>query len=54
MIGAQKTLCRLCGVEEGTGVHLVFGCEESYGLPPWNWTSWEELDDRKKWRYTVE
>lgn len=54
VIGAQGNLCRLCGVEEETGVHLAFGCEESYGLWPWNWTSLEELDDRKKWRYTVE
>ena len=48
------TLCRLCGVEEETGTHLVFGCEESYGLRPWNWTSWEEMDDKRRWRYTVE
>ena len=32
VIGAEGTLCRLCGVEEETGTHLVFGCEESYGL----------------------
>ena len=36
VIGANGTLCRLCGVEEETGTHLVFGCEESYGLRPWN------------------
>lgn len=36
VIGAQGNLCRLCGVEEETGVHLAFSCEESYGLWPWN------------------
>ena len=54
VIGNEDTLCRLCGVEEETGTHLVFGCEESYGLRPWDWTSWEELDDKRRWRYTVE
>ena len=54
VIGAEDTLCRLCGVEEETGTHLVFGCEESYGLRPWNWASWEEMDDKKRWQYTVE
>ena len=54
VIGAADTLCRLCGVEEETGAHLVFGCEESYGLRPWNWASWEEMDDKRRWRYTVE
>ena len=53
VIGAQGNLCRLCGVEEETGVHLAFGYEESYGLWPWLWTSLEELDDRKKWRYNI-
>ena len=32
VIGPEGTLCRLCWVEEETGTHLVFGCEESYGL----------------------
>ena len=54
VIGNKNTLCRLYGVEEETGTHLVFGCEESYGLRPWDWTSWEELDDKRRWRYTVE
>ena len=54
VIGAEGTLCRLCGVEEETGTHLVFGCEESYGLRPWNWASWEEMDDKWRWWYTVE
>ena len=36
VIGNKDTLCRLCGVEEETGTHLVFGCEESYGLRPWD------------------
>ena len=54
VIGNEDTLCRLCGVEEETGIHLVFGCGESYGLRPWHWTSWEELDDKRRWRYTVE
>ena len=54
VIGTEGTLCRLCGVEEETGTHLVFGCEESYGLRPWNWTSWEEMDDKRRWQYTVE
>ena len=34
VIGNEDTLCRLCGVEEETGTHLVFGCRESYGLRP--------------------
>ena len=54
VIGKEDTLCRLCGVEEETGNHLVFGCRESHGLRPWNWTSWEEFDDKRRWRYTVE
>ena len=54
VIGREGTLCRLCGVEEETRTHLVFGCEESYGLRPWNWTSWEEMDDKRRWQYTVE
>ena len=54
VIGNEDTLCRLCGVDEETGTHLVFGCEESYGLRPCDWTSWEELDDKRRWRYTVE
>ena len=54
VIGAEGTLCRLFGVEEETGTHLVFGCEESYGLRLWNWASWEEMDDKRRWRYTVE
>ena len=54
VLGAQETLCRLCRVEEETGSHMVFGCKESYELRLWNWTSWEELYDQGKWRYTVE
>ena len=54
VIGNEDTLCRLCGVEEEIGTHLVFGCGESYELRPWDWTSWEELDDKRRWRYTVE
>ena len=54
VIGNEDTLCRLCGVEEQTGTHLVFWCEESYGLRLWDWTSWEELDDKRRWRYTAE
>ena len=54
VIGNEDTLCPLSGVEEETGTHLVFGCEESYGLRPWDRTSWEELDDKRRWRYTVE
>ena len=54
MIGNEGTLYRQCRVEEETGTHLVFGCEESYGLKPWDWTSWEEMDDKWRWRYTVE
>ena len=53
VIGTEGTLCHLCGVEEETGTHLVFGCEESYGLRPWNWASWEEMDDKRRWQYTV-
>ena len=54
VIGAEGTLCRLCGVEEESGTHLVLGCEESYGLRLWAWVSWEEIDDKRRWRYTVE
>ena len=54
VVGNEDSLCRLCGVEEETGTHLVFGCEVSYGLRPWDWTSWEEMDDKRRWRYTVE
>lgn len=32
VLEVQETLCHLCWVEEETGVHLVFGCEESDGL----------------------
>ena len=54
VIGTEGTLCRLCGVEKETGTHLVFGCEESYGLRPWNWTLWEEMDEKRTWQYAVE
>ena len=54
VVGDGDTLCRLCGVEKETGAHLVFRCEGSYGLRPWDRTSWEELDDKRRWRYTVE
>ena len=54
VVGNEDTLCRLCGVEKETGTHLVFGCGENYGLRLWNWTTWEELDDKRRWRYTVE
>ena len=54
MVGNENTLCRLCRVEEETGTHLVFGCNESYGLRPWDWISWEEMDDKQRWQYTVE
>ena len=54
MIGNENIPCYLCEEEEVTGTHLVFGCEESYGLRPWDWTSWEEMDDKRSWRYTVE
>ena len=54
VIGNEDTLCRLCRVEEETGTHRVFGCEESYGLRPWDRTSWQELDDQRRWRYTIE
>ena len=35
-IGNENSLCRLCKVEEETGTHLLFRCEESYGLRPWD------------------
>ena len=41
-------------MEEETGTYLVFGSEESYGLRPWDWTSWEGMDDKGRWQYTVE
>ena len=54
VIGNEGTLCRLCGVGEETWTPVVFGGEESYGLWPWDWTSREEMDDKRWWRYTVE
>ena len=54
MIGNGETLWRLCGIEEETRTQLVFGYGESYALRLWNWSSWEELDDRGKWQYIVE
>ena len=33
-IGNEGTLCHLCGVEEETGTHPVFGCAEIHGLRP--------------------
>ena len=54
MIGTEDTLCRQCGVDEETRTHLVFRCEESYGLRPWNWASWVGMDDKQRWQYTVE
>ena len=54
VIGTESTLCHLCGVEEETGAHLVFGCEESYGLRPWNWASWGEMDDKRMCQSAVE
>ena len=53
-IGNEGTLCRLCGVEEETGTHLDFECEESYGLRPCDCTSREKMDDKRRWRYIVE
>ena len=41
-------------MEQETGTHLVFGSEESYGLRPWDWTSWEGMEDKRRWQYTVE
>ena len=54
VIGNENTLCCLCGVEKETGTHLGFGCEESYALRLWDWTSWEEMDDKRRWRYIME
>lgn len=54
MVREGESLCRQCRVEEETGTQLVFRCQESYGLRPWDWTLWEELDDRRKWPYTME
>ena len=34
--------------------HLVMGCGECHGLQRWEWRSWEELDDCRRWRYTEE
>lgn len=41
-------------MEEETGAYLVYACERSYKLRPWDGTSWEKSCDREKWRYTVE
>ena len=48
VLGAEETMCRLCGMEEETGFDLVLGCGESGELRPWAWTSWEELDERER------
>ena len=48
-IGEGEYLCTFCGTEEETGAHLVFGSKVSSGLQPWEWTPWEELDERRKW-----
>ena len=54
VIGNKGTMCRPCGVEEETGTHLVFGSNKRYGLRPWDWTSWAEMDNKRRRRYTVE
>ena len=54
VIGNEGTLCRLCGVEEEAATNLVVGGERSHGLRPWDRTTWEEMDDRRRWRYIVE
>lgn len=54
VLGASEYLCRLCGTEEETGGHLVFRCERSSDLQPWVWVSWVQLDNKRRWRYTVE
>ena len=33
---------------------MVFRCEGIYGLWLWDWISWEELDDKRTWQYTVD
>lgn len=53
-MGAGEHLCRRCATEEETRDHLVLGCKETSGLQPWDWVSWVELDDNRRWRYTVE
>lgn len=54
--GRGEYLCRLCGVEEETGNHLVLACGEVDGFHGWGWWWWscEEMDDRKRWRYIEE
>lgn len=52
--GRGEYLCRLCGVEEETGNHLVLACGEVDGFRGWGWRSWEEMDDRKRWQYIEE
>lgn len=36
------------------GDHLVFRCEETCGLQPWDCVSLVELNDKRRWWYTVE
>ena len=36
VVGSGQHLCRLCGIEEETGDHLILGCEERSGLRPWD------------------
>lgn len=53
-LGAGEYLCRLCGTFEETGDHLGFRCERSSDLQWWVWVSWAQLDNKRRWRYTVE
>ena len=53
-IGGGDHLCRLCRTQEEMGIHLVMGCEGSHDMRRWDWRSWGELDDRKRWRYIEE
>ena len=47
--------CRLCpeGVLE-SGDHLVFDCVSLRANRGWEWSGWEELDDRARWAYEYE
>ena len=53
-LGRGSGLCRLCGSELETGLHLVFDCWVCAPGRGWCWAGWGELDDKALWRYEFE
>ena len=54
VLGNGEHLCLLYGIKGEMGHHLVMGYGECHYLQRWEWSSWEQLDDRGRWRYTEE